>query len=85
MIAEFKAKVYHAKGTNGTSSYPVDQQVICWSDCPDEPNTWKVDEVVIEDGVLWTVKGNAVLPTQFYWFQIPQFVVQYKLAQDAGL
>jgi hypothetical protein len=84
MEAEHKLKVMHATPENGKASYPKDGQVICWSDCPDEPNTWKVSEMVM-DGCLYDTKTNVALPDYFMWFQIPRFVALYKIAEDAGL
>ena len=88
MIAEFKATVNKYERNGGTAYHPADGQVICWSDCPDEPNTWRVSEIQYEGDLPYAsnyLQMDAPLPGTFYWFQIPRFVVQYNLLPDAGL
>jgi hypothetical protein len=88
MIAEFKATVNKYERNGGTAYHPADGQVICWSDCPDEPNTWRVSEIQYEGNLPHAHNYQSMevaLPSTFYWFQMPRFVIQYNLLPDAGL
>ena len=85
MNTEFTAQVIHAKGHN---NLPLDRQVVCWSQYPAEPNTWRVSTILNEDGLQFAENyydTNVPLPMEFYWFQIPQFVALFKPTEDAGL
>jgi hypothetical protein len=89
MSTELKAAVYKYERRHKASlDAPADGQVICWSDCPNEPNTWRVSEIQYEGDLPYAynyANMDVPLPSMFYWFQIPQFVALYKLAEDAGL
>jgi len=88
MIAEFKAQVKHASKEHGESSYPTNGQVVCWSDCPDIPSTWRVGTIKVQGGIISSptyAAGTSPMPGSFFWFVIPQFVLLVKLKEDAGL